>query len=241
MAGSDPVTCLVVDDEEGIRFFVEEALRRVGYICTSVGSGEEALELLEDTSFDLVYLDLMLGGQVDGLRVLEVLRWRWPRTAVVVLTAHPSVESAVKAIQQDAEGYLLKPVEPAELRRTAQEAVERRARLFAGHEAEHPETIERGPFRINIADRRATLNNVPLDLTPLEFELLAHLARNSDGPVPLSELERVVREAAPERLFNPRELVKWYIVRLRKSVEEDPERPRYIVEVPGIGYRFGLE
>src|SRR5512136_2890333 len=118
----EQLRALVVDDEEGVRFFLSETLRRSGHVVVTASSGEEALERLRDTPFELVLLDLRLGGQADGLRVLEAVRWRWPQAVVIILTAHASVESAVSAIQEGVDGYLLKPVEAEEVRRVVRAA-----------------------------------------------------------------------------------------------------------------------
>lgn len=112
---ADRLQTLVVDDEEGIRFFLKETLHRAGHVVVTASSGEEALGQLRETAFDLVMLDLMLGGRVDGLRVLEAVRWRWPETVLINLTAHGSLESAMAAIREGVNSYLLKPVEPHEL------------------------------------------------------------------------------------------------------------------------------
>jgi len=125
----EPVRTLVVDDEKGVRFFLEETLRRAGHEVVAATSGEEALERLRETPFDLALVDLKLGGRIDGLRVLEAVRWRWPATAVVILTAHGSLDSALAAIREGVDGYLLKPVEPDEVRLVAQTALERRRGL----------------------------------------------------------------------------------------------------------------
>ena len=124
----EPVRTLVVDDDEGIRFFLASTLKKLGHSVTTATSGEEALELLRDTSLDLAILDLQLGGRVDGFRVLEVIRERWPDTATIMLTAHGSFESAVHALRDGVDGYLLKPVRAAELRQAVEEALEKRAR-----------------------------------------------------------------------------------------------------------------
>ena len=115
---------LVVDDEERIRFFLIETLERVGHVVTAVASGEEALDRLQDTAFDLAILDLKLGGPIDGQRVLEAIRWRLPATVVIMLTAQGSLESAVDAIQEGVDGYLLKPVRPADVRQGLRKKVE---------------------------------------------------------------------------------------------------------------------
>lgn len=121
---------LVVDDEESIRFFLSEMLEQMGHVVTAVASGEDALDRLQDTAFDLAILDLKLGGPVDGQRVLEAIRWRWPATVVIMLTAHGSLESAVEAIHEGVDGYLLKPARPSEVRHAIQEAYYRRQKLL---------------------------------------------------------------------------------------------------------------
>jgi DNA-binding NtrC family response regulator len=103
-----PITTLVVDDEEKIQLFLAETLKREGHVVTTVGSGEEALDLLQDTAFNLAILDLKLGGRIDGHRVLEAIRWRWPAMVVIILTAHGSLDSALEAIHEGIDNYLLK-------------------------------------------------------------------------------------------------------------------------------------
>jgi DNA-binding NtrC family response regulator len=117
---------------------------------TEVSSGEQALEMLGDRSFDVAILDVVLGGRVDGFRVLEVIRKRCPGTATIMLTAHASLESAVHALRDGVDGYLLKPVRAAELRQAVQEALEKRSRPRDGHKIP-PETqfcpVENGQVR----------------------------------------------------------------------------------------------
>ena len=231
---------LVVDDEDALRFFIAETLRRAGHRVTEAASGEEALEQLRDTRFDLAMLDLMLGGRVDGLKVLEVARWRWPEIVVIILTAHGSLESAMAAIREGVDGYLLKPVEPAELRQAVREALDRRQGLVRAQEAElEAHVLERGPFYVDLKKHEATVEGDPLDLTPREFTLLVHLMQNADRAISPEELVRVVREYEPLDAFEARDVVKWYIYRLRRKVEPDPSDPRYILNVRGVGYRFG--
>jgi DNA-binding response OmpR family regulator len=236
------IRTLVVDDEKGIRFVLEETLRRDGHAVMTAASGEEALERLRENPFDLAVVDLKLGGRVDGLRVLEAIRWRWPQTAVVILTAHASLDSALAAIREGVDGYLLKPVHPDEVREAAQEALERRRGLAVpagmpqAQEAE--EILEHGPFALDLRKYLATLENEPLDLTPQEFDLLAYLVRNAHRVTSPKELVRVVRDYEPEDTNEARDIIKWYIHRLRQKVEPDPSEPRYILNVRGVGYIF---
>jgi DNA-binding response OmpR family regulator len=235
---AEPVRALVVDDEETIRFFLEEALRRVGYEVACAGSGEEALECLRANRSDLVLLDLMLGGRVDGMRVLEAVKWRWPETVVVILTAHGSLDSAMAAVREGVDGYLLKPVEPEELLQVVQEALERRKRLLEPQETVELQILEGDLLRVDLKKQLATLDGKVLELTSSEFELLAYLMQHAYRAVPAPELVRVVRHYDCEHLNEARQIIKWYIHRLRHKVEPDPSHPRYILTVRGVGYRF---
>jgi DNA-binding response OmpR family regulator len=229
---------LVVDDEERIRFFLTETLERVGHIVTAVASGEEALDRLQETAFDLAILDLRLGGAIDGQRVLEAIRWRWPATVVIMLTAHGSLESAVDAIQEGVDGYLLKPVRPADVRQAVEEAVYRRQKLLEAEQQESGEQLQRGPFCADLERHQVTFEGQPLDLSPSDFALLIHLMQQAPQVVDPKELVRVVRRYEPDYMHEAREIIKWYIHRLRKKVEPDPANPRYILNVRGVGYRF---
>lgn len=231
---------LVVDDEQGIRFFLEKTLKKAGHTVTTAASGEDALEALRDMRFDLMLLDLRLGGRVDGLRVLEAVRWRWPSTIVIMLTAHGSLESAQAAIEEGVDGYLLKPVEPSEVREAIEEALERRERVLESHvETKAREKhMQLGPFFVDRKKYVATYKGQPLDLTRREFKLLVHLMDNTQRVVSPPELVRVARDYDPEDIQEARDIIKWYIHRLRQKVEPDPSNPQYIVNVRGVGYRF---
>jgi DNA-binding response OmpR family regulator len=235
----DLLRTLVVDDEEKIRFFLTETLERSGHIVTAVGSGEAALDRLQDTAFDLAILDLKLGGPIDGQRVLEAIRWRWPSTVVIMLTAHGTLESAVDAIQEGVDGYLLKPVRPSEVRQAVEEALYRRQKVVeAEQQATGDHILQRGPFRVDLERHEATFEGRSLDLSPRDFTLLVHLMQNAPQVIGPKELVRVVRQYEPEHMHEAREIIKWYIHRLRKKIEPDPSNPRYILNVRGVGYRF---
>lgn len=238
---AEPIQVLIVDDEEGIRTALAEILRREGYVITTADSGEEALARLRETAFDVAILDLKLGGRVDGLRVLEAINWRWPATAKIILTAHGSLDSAMEAIREGVNAYLLKPVRAQELRQTVKQVLERRqqqASEVAGPQGEEESIVRSGPFEADLDARVVMLDGVPLDLTVCEFELLVHLMRNHRRVVPPPELVEVVRDYECSHLQEARDIIKWYIYRLRRKVEPNPSRPRYILNVRGVGYTF---
>jgi DNA-binding response OmpR family regulator len=232
------IRALVVDDDERVRYVLEETLRRVGHVVVTASSGEEALDLLRDTSFDVAVVDLNLGGHVDGLRILESLRWRWPGTAVVILTAHGSLESALAAIREGVDAYLLKPSKPAEVRQAVQEALERRKNLRGQAEGAEGRVIRRGGFSVDLEQHLATRDGQVLDLTPQELKLLAHLMQNAPRVVTPLELVQVVRGYELENPYEAQQIIKWYVHRLRRQAEPDPSTPRHILNVRGVGYRF---
>jgi DNA-binding response OmpR family regulator len=235
----ETVRTLVVDDEEAICFFLKETLQKAGYAVVTVSSGEEALDRLRETSFELMILDLMLGGAADGQRVLQAVRWRWPETVVVILTAHGSLESAMTAIAEGADGYLLKPVEPDELLRTVQKALYRQEKLARPRASDRDGYLLRqGPFAVDLEKRLAVLDGQPLVLNPSEFALLIYLMQNARKVISAEELVRVVRQYESEFPYEAQQIIKWYIHRLRRKVEPDPSNPRYILNVRGAGYMF---
>jgi two-component system, OmpR family, alkaline phosphatase synthesis response regulator PhoP len=234
----DKIHTLVVDDEPGIRFFVEETLHRSGHEVVTAKSGEEALKTLRDTPFDLVILDLKLGGKVDGIKVLEAIRWRWPNTSVIILTAHGSLDTALQAIDQGIEKYVQKPLSPQELRDVVEDVLaQRESRISRSKDEEH-QILKKGPFHVDEALHRVSMNGKKLDLTPSEFTLIVYLLRNEDRVISPEELVEVIRGYKPEDVIEARQIIKWYIHRLRQKVEEDSSHPKFILNVRGVGYRI---
>lgn len=237
----EQIRTLVVDDDEGIRFFLAETLSGEGHRVVTASSGEEALEYLRTTEFDLAVLDLRLGGRVDGLRVLQALSWRWPQTVAIILTGHGTLDSAIEAIREGVDAYLLKPIKASELRQVVADVLKRRQRetvQSAPVELQNPSLLQRGDFVVDLESHRVTLNDEPLDLTPYEYELLVYLMENDDRPVPPPELVKAVRGYECDHLQEARDVIKWYIYRLRRKVEPKPSSPRHILNVRGVGYIF---
>lgn len=237
----EKIHTLVVDDEPGIRFFVEETLHRSGHDITTVKSGEEALDMLRDTPFDLVVLDLKLGGKVDGIKVLEAIRWRWPETSVIILTAHGSLDTALQAIDQGIEKYVQKPLSPQELREVVDEVLAAKESSRIHTKVDGHQILKKGPFEVDEALHRVMKGDEKLDLTPSEFTLIVHLLRNDDRVITPEELVEVVRGYKPEDVIEARQIIKWYIHRLRQKVENDSSHPEYILNVRGVGYRIKPE
>jgi DNA-binding response OmpR family regulator len=232
---------LVVDDEPGVRFFVEETLHRSGHDMMTAKSGEEALKILRDTPFDLVVLDLKLGGKVDGIKVLEAIRWRWPNTSVIILTAHGSLDTALQAIDQGIEKYVQKPLSPQELRKVVEEVLAAKATLSIRKEDDERKIFKKGHFEVDEGLHRLQMGDHKLELTISEFTLIVHLLRNDDRVITPEELVEVVRGYQPDDVIEARQIIKWYIHRLRQKVEQDSSHPKFILNVRGVGYRIKPE
>lgn len=235
---AEVVRVLVVDDEEGIRATLKGALQRGGAVVATACKGEEALELLRDTAFDAAVVDLHLGGRVDGLRLLEAIRWRWPNTAVVILTGQGSLDSALVAIREDVDDYLLKPARPSDVREAVMRALQRRRVEPAVRAAPDQRVVQRGAFVVDLDQHSAAKDGRALDLTPQELKLLVYLMQNTQRVIPPPELVEVVREYEADSLHEARQIIKWYMYRLRQQVEADPANPRHILNVRGVGYKF---
>lgn len=238
---TDTIEALIVDDDAGIRFFLTETLEQMGYNVTTAIRGGAALDILRDTAFDLIFLDLNLGSEPDGLRILEMVKWRWEKTAVIILTAHGTMDSALTAIREGVEGYLLKPVTPAEVRDAAQKALSRQQVAGNGNQPKG----ERDPILVykniclDVEKHIASVNENSIELTASEFDLLAYFIQNQQRVIAPKELVRAVRNYDCEDEKEAREIIKWYIHRLRKKIENDPSEPAYLINVRGVGYRLG--
>lgn len=263
----DP-TILVVDDEPAVRAFLRDLLVDDGARVTTARDGEEALAQIATREFDLVLVDLKMPG-VGGTRVVERVRERWPDTAVIVLTGHGSLETAVEALRQGALDYLFKPSSTAQLRESVQRALRERRRcvkqrrLLARLRQSRSESQEwlrsldrqspadassapgsdwsEGRFLqwagliVDLMRHTVTLDGHLLELTPTEFDLLAHLVSEAPRVVPSRELVRAAQgyECDPQEA---RELVRSHIYHIREKAEGAAGKRDVIRTVRGVGY-----
>jgi two-component system, OmpR family, response regulator MtrA len=218
---------LVVEDEESFSDALSYMLRKEGFEVAIAATGPEGLDEFERNGADLVLLDLMLPG-TDGLDVCRQIRSE-SGTPIVMLTARSDTVDVVLGLECGADDYIVKPFKPKEL------VARMRARLRRNDDVPG-ELIEIGDVTIDVAGHVVSRGGAPISLTPLEFDLLAALARKP-GQVFTREqlLEQVwgYRHAADTRLVNV------HVQRLRAKIEPDPERPVLVVTVRGVGYKAG--
>jgi DNA-binding response OmpR family regulator len=161
---------LVVDDEVGIRLYLEEILVRDGHQVLAVESGEQAVAILEQRSFDLALVDLKLKG-MDGMEVLSAIRQQALDTVVIILTAHATLETAVEALRQGAVDYLFKPCKTVQLRESVRKGLQHRQRQLRQrsllHQLEQHLSSELESIRATIAEQPSPylLESVKIDET----------------------------------------------------------------------------
>ncbi len=222
---------LVVDDEPQIRRALSTNLRARGYDVELAESGEEALQLVVDRHPDVVVLDLGLPG-VDGLEVVRSLR-TWSRVPIVVLSVREAERDKVAALDAGADDYVTKPFGMSELLARLRAAVRRSA------PAVDEPVVDTADFCVDLAAKQVRRHtpdgDVEVHLTPTEWSLLELLARRRGRLVSQADLLLEVWGPANERSSDH---LRVHMAAIRRKLEPDPSRPRWLVTEPGMGYRF---
>jgi two-component system KDP operon response regulator KdpE len=220
---------LLVDDEVSIQRTMEPLLRSLGYDVEVVGNGRDALAAAEIEPPDLIVLDLGL-PDMDGIEVCRLVRARWDMP-IVVLSARGSERDKVTALDEGADDYVTKPFGTGELLARVRAGLRRRL----GSDPQETGRWERGDLVIDFDRRRVVRSGLEIRLTPKEFELLALMARHP-GQV-LTNRTILKKIWGPHAVDQP-EHVRVLMGQLRRKLEPDPARPRYLLTEPWVGYRF---
>ena len=220
---------LVVDDEPHLVRTVAINLRARDYSVETAGDGRTALQAFHDTRPDLIVLDLGL-PDLDGVEVLRRVR-QTSDLPVIVLSARADSVDKVEALDLGADDYVTKPFAMDELLARVRVALRRR-----GEAPESSVAPVRTPhFSLDFAERRAVVGGVEVRLTPTEWSLLETLARRPGHLVSQKDLLREVWGPSYGRESN---YLRVYANQLRRKLEPDPARPRYVLTEPGQGYRL---
>jgi len=218
---------LVVEDESDIATVLEGDLKLEGYEVEVVGDGEAAIRLAREKPFDLILLDVMLPRK-DGFDVCRELRRAGLRMPIILLTAKTQEAEKVLGLDLGADDYVTKPFSPKELRARIR-AVLRRA------EGDLPKVYRFGDVEVDFTRCELRRSGKPAELTALEFKLLATFIRARGQMLSRNQLLDEVWERGT---FVTDRVVDNHINNLRKKIEPQPARPRYLVSVRGLGYRF---
>src|SRR5918999_486673 len=224
---------LVVEDEPDIRKLINYNLVQERFKVLEAEDGEQALKLLQREIPNLVILDLMLPG-LSGLELCRILRDRTDtaQVPILMLTAKAGEADKIVGLEMGADDYLAKPFSPRELVARVR-AILRRTDIAARGEA--PLLYDKGPVRIDFATYEVAVSGRPVKLTLKEFELLRFLVQNPNRV--LSRDQLLDRVWGGDTFVTPR-TVDVHIRRLRKAIEKDDSKPKWILTLRGVGYKF---
>jgi DNA-binding response OmpR family regulator len=220
---------LVVEDEARIARLVRDYLEHAGFEAVVVGDGETALASARRSMPDLVVLDLGLPGR-DGLDVARTLR-RTSSVPIVMLTARGDETDRVVGLELGADDYVVKPFSPKELVARVRAVLRRTQAARAGG----PEVLRVADVEVDLPRMRVAVAGRPVELTPTEFQLLATLAREPGRVFTRGQLLDAVHGVAFESYERA---IDAHVKNLRRKIEPTPGRPRYLLTVHGVGYRF---
>ena len=223
---------LVVDDEPQIRKLLSTGLSGYGHEVVAADDGAAALALVAQRRPDLVVLDIHLGREPDGLEVCRRLR-EWSRVPIIMLSVRGDERTKVQALDAGADDYLTKPFGMEELRARIQ-AVVRRAVVEPGGAAES--VIRVGVLEIDLANRRVTVEGEEVHFTPQEYDILRLLASH---PGKIMTHPAILSAVWGPEYADMTHYVRIYVNQIRKKLRENPAaNVRYILNEPGVGYRF---
>ncbi len=236
MAGQEiPQTILVVDDEARYVRWISLNLEGAGYKVLSAADGATAVQQAAAVPLDLILLDLNL-PVLDGFAACARIR-EFSDVPIIMLTAKAEEHDKVRGLDVGADDYLVKPFGPPELLARVRAVLRRAPRSMTLL----PPTVPRfavGDLEIDFSQHLVKRRGQPVDLSPTEYRLLAHLAQHA-GKV-------VVSDALLNAVWGPEyrdelQHVRLYVSRVRRKIEDDPEHPRYVLTRPGIGYMLVSE
>lgn len=251
---------LIVDDDPGVRDFLYSALETNSeYQLYLANSGEEALQRLAQTQFDLTLLDLHMTGKLDGMDVFQIIHRECPETAVIIFTAHATLDTALEAMRLSVDNYLRKPISLQELHNAVQQALEKRQQRLRqqsilSHLAQiqsilQPQEtvpthsaagtarlIRYGNWTMDVNTREICVSNTPLELSPTEFAYLAELLRFAPQVLSAQQLVNAAQAYAVEN-WQAQEMARYHIYRIRKKLQSF-KTTATIETVRGIGYRI---
>jgi two-component system KDP operon response regulator KdpE len=222
-------TILVVEDEAPMRRFLCSALTSHGFRVAEAGTLASAERLAAESQLAAILLDLGLPDG-DGLTLLRRIR-EWSHAPVIVLSARDREDDKVLALDAGADDYLTKPFGTAELLARIRVAL----RHAGGQAVPDDPVIRIGPMRIDQARHEVAVDDKPVHLTPIEFRLLALLARHGGKVLTHRQL---LHEVWGPRNTHQTHYLRVHMAALRRKIEADPARPRWLITEAGVGYRL---
>lgn len=226
---------LIAEDEAAIREFVVINLRRGGYEVVEAQDGSEALEQYDACGgdIDIAVLDVMMPN-VDGLEVCKRLRAKNKNIGIIMLTAKTQEMDKITGLMMGADDYVTKPFSPSELVARV-DAIYRRVAMNSGAAAMPDDVIELGEFRLNLRNRTLTKNNVYIELTQVEFQLMEYFFTNPGAALSRTDILNTVWGGD---YYGEEKIVDVNIRRLRMKLEDTPSVPKHLITIWGVGYKW---
>jgi two-component system, OmpR family, KDP operon response regulator KdpE len=222
------ISVLVIDDERQIRKLLEITLHSADYHVMEAETGKEGLTRAAMHPPDLILLDLGLPDE-DGQNILVRLR-EWYLSPIIILSVRDSEEEIIRALDNGANDYLVKPFKTGELLARIRNALNRQLK-----ESETSSQIRSGNLLIDLVNRTVTKNSIPVKLTVTEYSLLTLLARNHDKVL---THQYILKEIWGPGYIEQSQYLRVFIAQIRKKTEDNPDNPAVIVTESRIGYRF---
>ena len=229
------VKILVAEDEAPIREFIVINLNRSGYEVIEAFDGQDAYEkyLQEGDSVKIAVLDIMM-PRMDGLELCKKLRSMNNNIGIVMLTAKTQEMDKVTGLLLGADDYITKPFSPSEF--TARvDALARRVSAVRSAADNDANVVVSGPFRLDCKSRSLTKNDVYIDITQVEFQILEYFFKNQGTALSRTDILNYVWGAD---YYGEEKIVDVNIRRVRKKIEEDPSNPKHLLTIWGLGYKW---
>lgn len=227
---------LIVEDETAIREFEVINLRRIGYDTVEAASGEEGLKLFDSDpeSFDIALLDVSMPG-MDGFQLCKELRRRSETLGIIMLTARSMEMDKISGLMLGADDYITKPFSPTELNARVDSLYRRVEVQKTRNKPAAEDKITLGEFVLDVRRRTLLKNGKNIELTQVEFQIVEYFFSNPD--IALSRTD-ILNRVWGESFFGEEKIVDVNIRRLRMKLEDDPSRPKYLITVWGMGYKW---
>jgi two-component system, OmpR family, response regulator len=222
---------LLVEDNERVAQFVRKGLSEEGHTVDHADNGRDGLFLAATSRYDVMILDRMLPGGIDGLSIVEALRRTDNKTPILILSALAEIDDRIRGLRAGGDDYLTKPFALGELSARI-EALVRRSQAVGIQTV-----LEVADLRMNLLSHKVTRGDRPIQLQPREFKLLDFLMRHADQVV----TRTMLLENVWEHHFDPQtNVIDVHISRLRQKIDEGFDRS-LLHTVRGVGYRLGVD
>ena len=227
---------LLVEDEVAIREFEAINLQRAGYETVQAGSGEEALEIYDSSTdaFDIALLDISMPG-MDGFALCKELRKRSASLGIIMLTARTQEMDKVSGLMLGADDYITKPFSPSELLARVDSLYRRVEMNRNSLVTAQGEEITLDEFTLNLRKRTLAKGSKNIELTQVEFQIMEYFFLNPDTALDRSD---ILSRVWGSEYFGEEKIVDVNIRRLRMKIEDDPSKPKRLLTVWGMGYKW---